>query len=61
MKVVPMMKLGPRRLEMVMGVIHELCQRMPSLHADFHLLWAENVLLCPHYSHRPLDPARLHV
>ena len=29
-KVIPVMKLGPRTLEMAMGVIHELGQRMPS-------------------------------
>ena len=29
-KVIPVMKLGPRTLDMAMGVVHELCQRMPS-------------------------------
>jgi transposase-like protein len=29
-KVIPVMKLGPRTLEMAMGVVHELCQRMLS-------------------------------
>jgi len=29
-KVIPVMKLGPRTLEMAMGVVHELRQRMPS-------------------------------
>jgi len=29
-KVIPVMKLGPRTLEMAMGVVHELCERMPS-------------------------------
>jgi transposase InsO family protein len=28
-KVIPVMKLGPRTLEMAMGVVHELCERMP--------------------------------
>ena len=29
-KVIPVMKLGPRTLDMAMGVVHELCERMPS-------------------------------
>lgn len=29
-KVIPVLRLGPRPLDMAMGVIHELCQRMPS-------------------------------
>jgi IS1 family transposase len=28
-KVIPVMKLGPRTLYMAMGVVHELCERMP--------------------------------
>ena len=29
-KVIPVMKLGPRTLDLAMGVVHELCERMPS-------------------------------
>jgi IS1 family transposase len=29
-KVIPVMKLGPRTLDMAMGVVHELCESMPS-------------------------------
>jgi IS1 family transposase len=29
-KVIPVLKLGPRTLDVAMSVIHELCQRMPS-------------------------------
>jgi IS1 family transposase len=29
-KVIPVMELGPRTLDMAMDVVHELCQRMPS-------------------------------
>jgi hypothetical protein len=29
-KVIPVMKPGPRTLDMAMGVVHELCQRMPT-------------------------------